>query len=289
MSSLVTYVDVILPLALPQAYTYAVPIDWVEFVKVGQRVIVQFGKKRFYSAIVQQVHHQAPSVPAKLIESIADEEAIITPVQLKFWEWISRYYVCTLGEVMAVALPSGLKLSSETKIRYNENYDGDFESLTEPEFLLVQLLRNTREIDLAKAQQCLQKQSVYKELKTLFNLGIAISSEELSEKFKVRKETYIRLDEKYVGDTALEELYAELGRAPKQVELLLAFTQLHHKSKFIRKSELLSLSKSSAAVLSALVKRGVFMEFKMEVSRLGNIQTDTADAPALNEAQKKPY
>ena len=98
MSSLVTYVDVILPLALPQAYTYAVPIDWVEFVKVGQRVIVQFGKKRFYSAIIQKVHYQAPSVPAKLIESIADEEAIITPVQLKFWEWISRYYVCTLGK-----------------------------------------------------------------------------------------------------------------------------------------------------------------------------------------------
>ncbi|HLP20546.1 MAG TPA: primosomal protein N' [Chitinophagales bacterium] len=286
MSSVVTYVDVILPLALPQAYTYAVPIDLVSFVKVGQRVIVQFGKNRFYSAIVKTIHNKKPAVEAKLIETIAEEDAIVTEMQLRFWKWISTYYMCTEGEVMNAALPSGLKLSSETKIRYNESYEGDFETLNDDEFLIVQALRAQGEIKIPQVQDLLKKKNVYPFLKTLFNLSIAISSEEIQEKFKPRTETYVKLNEKYSDNEALGSLYDDLSRAPKQVELLLAFTQLHLKTKFIRKNELLALSKSSAAVLSALVKRDVFTEFKMEVSRLGNMQTAEVDSPELNEPQK---
>ncbi len=286
MSSQITYVDVILPLALPQAYTYAVPIDLVPFVKIGQRVIVQFGKNRFYSAIIKSIHHNKPVVDAKLIETLAEEEAIVTETQLKFWKWMSEYYMCTEGEVMNAALPSGLKLSSETKIRYNESYDGDFEALSEEEFLIVQALRAQQEIKIPQVQDLLKKKNVYRALKTLFNLSIAVSSEEVVEKFKPRTETYIKLNDKYEEEDELEKIYTELGRAPKQVELLLAFSQLGKKSKFIRKNELLDLSKSSAAVLAALVKRNVFIEFKMEVSRLGNLQTGDVDSPELSVEQK---
>ena len=189
MSSQITYVDVILPLALPQAYTYAVPIDLVPFVKIGQRVIVQFGKNRFYSAIIKNIHHKKPAVDAKLIETIAEEEAIVTETQLKFWKWMSEYYMCTEGEVMNAALPSGLKLSSETKIRYNDNYEGDFDTLNEEEFLIVQALRAQQEIKIPQVQDLLKKKNVYPSLKTLFNLSIAVSSEEVVEKFKPRTET----------------------------------------------------------------------------------------------------
>ncbi len=286
VSSLVTYTDVILPLALPQAYTYAVPVDLVPFVKVGQRVIVQFGKNRYYSAIVKNIHNQKPAVETKLIETIAEEEPIVTETQLKFWKWMSEYYMCTEGEVMNAALPSGLKLSSETKIRYNESYEGDFESLNEEEFLIVQALRAQQEIRIPQVQDLLKKKNVYRSLKTLFNLGIAISSEEIVEKFKPRTETHIKLNDEYQDNDKLEKLFDDLGRAPKQVELLLAFTQLHHKAKFIRKNELLALSKSSPSVLAALVKRNIFIEFKMEVSRLGNLQTAEVDSPELSPEQK---
>ncbi len=286
VSSQITYVDVILPLALPHAYTYAVPVDLVAFVKTGQRVIVQFGKNRFYSAIIKNIHYKKPVVDAKLIETIAEEDPIVTESQLKFWKWMSEYYMCTEGEVMNAALPSGLKLSSETKIRYNENYEGDFDQLNEEEFLIVQALRAQQEIKIPQVQDLLKKKNVYPYLKTLFNLSIAVSSEEILEKFKPRTETYIKLNEKYEDETELEKVYAELGRAPKQVELLLAFAQLEKKSKFIRKNELLELSKSSIAVLSALVKRNVFVEFKMEVSRLGNLQTAEVDSPELSIEQK---
>lgn len=283
---MVTYVDVILPLALPQAYTYAVPIDLVPFVKVGQRVIAQFGKNRYYSAIVKNIHNTRPAVEAKLIETIAEEEPIVTATQLKFWTWMSEYYMCTEGEVMNAALPSGLKLSSETKIRYNESYEGDFETLNEDEFLIVQALRAQQEIKIPQVQDLLKRKNVYPLLKTLFNLSIAVSSEEIVEKFKPRTETHIKLNEEYDSDEKLEKLFDELGRAPKQVELLLAFTQLHHKAKFIRKNDLLALSKSSAAVLAALVKRKIFIEFKLEVSRLGNLQTAEVEAPELSPEQQ---
>lgn len=285
MSSQVTYVDVILPLALPQAYTYAVPVDLVPFIKTGQRVIVQFGKNKFYSAIIKTIHHQPPVVEAKLIETIAEEEAIVTAIQLTFWKWLSNYYMCTEGEVMNAALPSGLKISSETAIHYNQNYDGDFDGLTEEEFLIVQALRAQHQVKIPQVQDLLRKKNVYPPLKTLFNLGIAVSKEELVEKFKPRTETYIKLNEAYESATPLENLYQELARAPKQVELLLAFTQLQHQTKFIRKSELLALSKSSAAVLAALVKRHVFSEFKIEVSRLGNLKVEEAAAQTLSPEQ----
>ncbi len=287
MSSIVTYVDVILPIPLPRLYTYAVPIDWVEFVKVGQRVIVQFGKNKFYSAIVKLIHHHKPVVDAKLIESIAEEDAIVTDIQLKFWKWMADYYMCTEGEVMNAALPSGLKLSSETKIRYNENYDGDFENLNEEEFLIVQALRAQDTIDITQVQDLLKKRNVYPLLKTLFNLGIAISSEEIIEKFKIKTENHIKLHEDYEDEEKLKPLFDELGRAPKQVELLLAFMQLDKKSKFIKKSELLTLSKADAGTLKRLVDKKIFVEFKVEVSRLGSFQTAEVESSELSEDQKR--
>lgn len=286
VSNTVTYIDVILPLALPQAYTYAVPFDLCEFVQVGQRVIVQFGKNRYYSAIVKRIHNEKPVVEAKLIEGLAEEEPIVTETQLKFWNWMASYYMCTEGEVMNAALPAGLKISSETRIKLNENYEGDFDNLNDDEFLVVQALRAQDELKVPQVQELLKKRNVYPVLKTLFNLGIAISSEEMVEKFKARTETYVKLHDQYSDDAKLEGLFNEMSRAPKQVELLLAWTQLGKKTKYIKKSELLALAKADAGVLKRLVEKGIFSEFKMEVSRLGNFQQTEAESPALSEEQQ---
>ncbi|MFN8285355.1 MAG: primosomal protein N' [Chitinophagales bacterium] len=287
MSSLVTYVDVILPLPLPQAYTYAVPVDLVAFVKVGQRVIVQFGKNKFYSAIIKKVHHNKPAVEAKLIEGLAEEEAVVTETQLAFWAWVSSYYMCTEGEVMNAALPAGLKISSETKIRFNEHYEGDYEALSDDEFTVVQALRAQDEMRLPDIQDLLKKRNVYPLLKTLFNLGIAVSSEELLNKFKPRTEVFVKLADEYRNEDKLEKLYEDLSRAPKQVQLLLAYTQLGAKAKHIRKNELLDLAKVSSSVLKGLVDKGVFAEFRVEVSRLGNFKAEEPETLPLSEEQQK--
>ena len=287
MQSIVTYCDVILPLALPRPFTYAVPVGLVEFIRVGHRVIVPFKTNKFYTGIVAAIHHNPPPFQTRLIETLADETPVVTQKQLAFWNWMSAYYMCNIGEVMNAALPSGLKLNSETKIFFNEYYDGDFESLNEQEFSIVQALKHKSELSVPDVQELLQRRNVYPSLRTLFNLGIAISKEEMAYKYKPRYETFVKLHEQFRNQDNLEKLYEELQRAPKQVELLLAYNQLGKKTAFIKKQELLQLSGCDASVLKRLTEKHVFVEMKSEVSRLGIFQTETVEVATLNSMQKK--
>ena len=111
------FAEVILPLALPKSYTYSIPSNLAGDVKVGMRVIVSFGKKKLYAAIIYKLHQQAPDkYQTKDIIQLIDDEPIVLQSQIKFWEWIADYYQCTLGEVMKAALPSALKMESDTYI-----------------------------------------------------------------------------------------------------------------------------------------------------------------------------
>ncbi|MCB9257525.1 MAG: primosomal protein N', partial [Chitinophagales bacterium] len=135
--SAATFVEVILPLATPKTYTYALPFDKVDLLSRGQRVVVQFGKRKFYTGIVFEIHQRKPlDYQAKLIEDIVEEEVLVNERQLAFWQWVSDYYLCTLGEVMAAALPSALKLGSESSFVFVENEDLDWSALNDEEFLL---------------------------------------------------------------------------------------------------------------------------------------------------------
>src|SRR5690606_27563146 len=111
------FVDVILPLGISGAYTYRVPQELVQSIKLGLRVIVPFGKNKIYSGLIYSISDKAPErYEAKYILDVLDEEPILHQAQFRLWEWMSNYYFCTLGEVMQAALPAALKLASETKI-----------------------------------------------------------------------------------------------------------------------------------------------------------------------------
>ena len=115
-----------LPLPLPKSFTYSLPDEYAEDVKIGCRVIVPFGRKKFYTAIVLNVHYCAPTgYEVKDISALLDASPILLPVQFKFWEWIADYYLCTQGDVYKAALPSGLKLESETIVEYNPDFEAD--------------------------------------------------------------------------------------------------------------------------------------------------------------------
>src|SRR4030042_2974099 len=110
------YADIILPLAAAGMFAYRVPQSIRENIIPGMRVIVPFGSKKFYSGIVRKLHQSPPDgFKIRDIESLLDPFPIVNPYQLDFWEWISEYYLCTPGEVMKAALPSGLKAESSTK------------------------------------------------------------------------------------------------------------------------------------------------------------------------------
>ena len=119
------YVDVLLPLHVPDYYTYRVPQECNGQVVVGQRVVVQFGRQRLYSALVRRVHQNAPRWRSKYILAILDRELVVTERQMDFWEWLARYYMCYPGDVMAAALPAGMKLASESAVTIHPDFDGE--------------------------------------------------------------------------------------------------------------------------------------------------------------------
>lgn len=147
------FADIILPLALERNYTFGIPLELQGKVQVGCRVEVQFGKRKIYSGIVKRIHDQKPDLyEVKPIRSLLDEEPVVTQSQLKFWEWIASYYVCTEGEVMNAALPAYLKLESETYVVLRDDVELDKTTLTDDEYLVLEALEVRRQKKAGKEQ-----------------------------------------------------------------------------------------------------------------------------------------
>ena len=125
MPDMPKYADVIVPLPLQEAFTYAVPPECQPKIQVGQRVIVPFGIRKFYTAIVLRLHDDTPPYPTKPISEVLDTEPIVLPKQLQLWKWVSDYYLCSMGDVFKAALPSGLKLESESTILPNQDWQAE--------------------------------------------------------------------------------------------------------------------------------------------------------------------
>ena len=218
------YVDVILPLPLPKYFTYSLPDECAEEVEIGCRVIVPFGRKKFYTAIVRNVHYCAPTeYEVKDISALLDASPILLSTQFKFWEWLADYYLCTQGDVYKAALPSGLKLESETIVEYNPDFEADA-PLSEREQRILDLLS-------VDSQQCvtkLEKESGMKNIltviKSLLDKEAIFVKEELRRTYKPKTEARVRLagsaDEK-----RLHILFDILSRAPKQLALLMKYVE----------------------------------------------------------------
>ena len=287
------YVDVILPLPLPKSFTYSLPDEYAEEVKIGCRVVVPFGRKKFYTAIVRNVHYCAPTeYEVKEISALLDASPILLPNQFKFWEWIADYYLCAQGDVYKAALPSGLKLESETIVEYNPDFEADA-PLPEREQRILDLLA----ID---SQQCvtkLEKESGVKNIltaiKSLLDKEAIFVKEELRRTYKPKTEARVRLagtaDEKQ-----LHILFDILSRAPKQLALLMKYVECSGilgdgTPKEISKKELLQRANVAPAVLNGLVDKKIFEIYYHEIGRLNKQEQEVVELNALNEFQQRTH
>ncbi len=167
------FVNVILPLPLPDLFTYEVPEEFREGISPGVRVVVQFGKQKVYSAIVYECHHQAPSQYAvKEVLAVLDELPVVTHQQFKLWKWMSEYYQCAMGEVMLAALPSALRLESESKITRNPSFIGDTSTLTDHEYLVYEALEMREELTLKEVSKILSLKYVLPVVRSLVNKNV---------------------------------------------------------------------------------------------------------------------
>lgn len=287
------FADLILPLALPNLYTYRIPHAWNGQVERGMRVIVQFGRSKLVTAIVYRVHETAPGYTTKYIESLLDPGPVVNEKQLQLWDWLSSYYMCSRGEIMLAALPSGLRLSSETKIVRNPGYEGNGSELDDQAFLLFEALELREVITLQDAEQILEKKTVYPVIRKLIEAGAVSVQEEVKDRYRPKTETIVRLSPEADNEDRLRELFDDLEkRAYKQLELLMAFITLSGRYNKgpgeAKKADLLKSTGASPSAFQGLVEKKVFVTEERAVSRFGHAgQTELPKE--LNQQQLRAF
>ena len=282
------YIDVILPIPLKQTFTYSVNKDEAAFLKQGFRVAVPFGKSKVYTAIVFQVHDQAPQgYETKSIDHILDEKAIITKQQITHWQWMASYYMCTLGEVVKAALPSAFLLESETKITLNlsnkttealQEIEG---SLTDDQFLIFEALQAQPVLHINDLRSILNRSNVVKVMQQLLAKEVIAVEEELTEKYTPKLRRYVKLKQEFVAEESLRALLETLEKAPKQKAVLMTLFMLTGQSP--KPVDTISLQKKSgatASVLKALIDKGILEEYFIQKDR---VEYDGAEAEATKE------
>lgn len=288
------YVDVILPLPLANYYTYSLPDEMAEKVKIGCRVVVSFGRKKFYTAIVANVHFSAPEAyETKDITELLDAEPILLPIQFRFWSWLSEYYLCTNGDVYKAALPSGLKLESETIVVYNPDFEANA-PLPEKEQLILDLLSKEPEQCVTQLEKESGLKNVLSVIKSLLDKEALFIKEELKRNYKPKTEVRVRLTAEASVEERLRELFDELSRAPKQLALLMKYVELSGfmgktPLKEVSKKELLAKATASPAIFNGLVDKNVFEVYYHEIGRLNRQQANVSEINALNTSQQQAF
>ena len=282
------FVEVILPLAIAKNYTYRVPFHLNNSVGIGKRVVVQFGKSKLYTAIVYSIGNQAPEkYEAKYLMEVLDDRPVVTERQLQFWQWLAEYYMCNVGEVMNAALPSALKLASETKVVLNKDFEVDKSALHDKEFLIVEALELQPELTVGDIAKLLGQKTVMPILKLMFEKNIINISEEVSERYKPRKKIFIKLNPLYNDPDNLKELFPILEkRAPKQADAVLAYIKLARHQKTISKNELIEESGAGDASIKSLIEKEIFVAEEKNVSRLYFDEDEFSSDFLLSENQQ---
>lgn len=295
-----TYVDVLLPLPLSATYTYALPDDLQGKVQVGCRVVVPFGTRKIYTAIAIRIHGCAPEgFEVKAVLEVLDSKPILLPRQLDFWKWIADYYLCTQGDVYKAALPSGMKLESESKVMLNEEYDSSVQAFSAREQTVFDLLSRKPELTVQQLQKETGNTHALRVVKSLLEKGVLMMKEEVRRSYKPRTEVHIRLAGKCFSEEALHQALDALKRADRQLAVLVKYLEMADVVfalrmgnakllKEVSRKALAEAAGTTVTICNALVDKGILETYPYEVGRL--VHSEVADViglSPLSEAQQE--
>lgn len=288
-----TYIDVVLPLSLQGSFTYIVPEDWNNRVKIGCRVIVPLGKRKYYTAIVLSIHSNPPQnyVLKEALELI-DIAPVLLPSQIKLWKWIADYYLCTLGEVYKAALPSGMKMESETLVKLSEKEETIEGELSGSEKAVLETLKTITEIRLSKLSQLVGIANLLPIVQRMVDKGYVTIKETLRDNYRKRYEERLCLNPKYNDNSLVDDLLKNWGkRALKQRDLLCFFLNMIKQQlpeiDSISKSALLNRSKCSSSILNGLVKKEILNQYKVEIGHFTQYKGELTEFSPLNKIQNE--
>ena len=285
------YAEIIIPLALPKNYTWAIPTELADGVMIGMRVEVMLGSNKRYAGIIKKILTEKPAgFNPKHILGILDDAPIVYPAQLQLWEWMASYYMCTEGEVMQAAVPSHLKISSESIFILNEDAAIDSLHLNDTEYIISEALQIKKQLSLVEIQKLLDKKSVYPVINKLIQKGICSVEETMHDKYTIKVENLLHLHSDYHTQNALEQLMNDWTRAPKQLALLLAFLHLQKTEGQVQQKALLEKSGAAHAQLKALIDKGILVIEKRKIDRLAvDLSLGNTHLHQLSVAQQLAY
>lgn len=284
------FIEVILPLSLPKTFTYSVSEAEYNYIKPGMRVAVPFGKNKIYTALVVASHNNPPTLyEAKEIHQILDEKPIVNQFQIDHWQWIASYYMCNIGDVFRGAMPSAFILESETIISHKQGDAIDESELSDDEFLIYEALQHQSSLKVQDIMAILNKKNIFPVVQKLLNKNVLSLQEEMQEEYKPKLIRYIRLHENYSTDESLMALLDSLKGA-KQKEVLMHYFQTNaQEKKPISVKHLTEISKSTTAIIKALVDKNIFEEYYIQEDRVNFDKNKKENNLNLSEAQQKAF
>ncbi|CAL2093820.1 primosomal protein N' [Tenacibaculum sp. 190524A02b] len=282
------FIDVILPIPLQKTFTYSVSEIEANFLKKGMRVAVSFGRSKIYTAIVFSIHQNAPELyEAKDIHQILDEIPIINEHQLNHWQWISKYYMCSMGDVYRASLPSAFLLESETLISKTSSFTDDA-NLSDDAFLIYEALHHHSHLTVHQITDILGKKTILPTINELLKKNAVSIREEIYETYKPKLVKYVRLHSDYSSENGLQDLLEQLSRAKKQREAVLHYFQLAGSKKPIKAKDLENKAGVSSTILKALVEKNIFEFYHIKTDRI-NFEGETNKVKQLNEFQEQAF
>ena len=290
------YVDVLLPLPLANWYTYSLPESLEGQVQTGSRVIVSFGRKKFYTALVANVHYCPPEgYEIKDVTEVLDTRPILLPQQFRLWKWMASYYLCTMGDVYKAALPSGMKLESETIVTANPDYEATTPLAPREQQVLDLLAQDPEQCITQLEKRTDATRNILPVINSLLAKGAISVKEELKRNYKPKTEIRVKLSPDCQTEERLHQLFDELGRTPKRLALLMKYLELSGfftdkaSLREVSKKELLTRADATPTIFNRLVEKGIFETYLYEVGRLDREQTHTVAINPLNPAQQAAY
>ena len=281
------FVEVILPLPLERNFTYAITAAEAQFIRPGFRVAVPFGKRNVYTGVVYKVHNNPPvAYEAKSIHSILDKSPILNSFQFQLWEWISNYYMCTMGEVLRASLPSIFLLESETLISLNKSCDSEISNLSDEEYLVFVALKQQSSLKIDEINTIINKKNSFPILQRLLDQKIIVSEQEVSEKYKPKLVRCVKIHSDYENQNNLQDLLESLTRSVKQRELVLNYFSLATQNTQIEVSELKTKSNATSTQIKALIDKGVFEDYFFQTDRIKFENSGVGISKDLNNYQE---
>jgi len=290
MQSPFSFANVILPLSVEGVFTYSIPISLQGKLQIGQRVVVPFGGKKLYTAIVYELHHIKPELyKTKDVLDILEDNALVTQTQLKLWDWIAKYYMCSLGEVYRNAFPTALKLESETFIKKKKDWEIQWDILDEYEILIMQSLEAKTNISLKELEAFLPSNKIISTVKQMYEEGFVELDELLIEKYTPKKATYIRLNTVLKkNEIQFSNEIEKLKKAEKQLQMLMAFISIeNNEKKPISKKKLLEVSKLSASILKTLCDKNILEMYELQEDRISKYEDEIEQTKNLSPIQQE--